>query len=62
MPKTKKGGGVRFNDKTTYIPDREKIHLTEDQARHIYKWEEMGKPVNIETVTQELEDNKNDKE
>ena len=36
-----------------YIPDREKKCLTEDQARHIYKRVEMGKPVNIETMTQD---------
>ena len=37
LPKTKKGGQVRFNDKITYVPDREKKSLTEDQGRHIYK-------------------------
>ena len=41
-----------------YIPDREKKCLTEDQARRIYKKVEMDKPVNIETMTQEIEDNK----
>ena len=58
LPKTKKGGQVRFNDKITYIPDRKKKCLTEDQARHIYKRVEMGRPVNIETMTQEIEDDK----
>ena len=32
--------------------------LTEDQARHIYRRVEMNKPVNIETMTQEIEDDK----
>ena len=45
-----------------YIPDREKKCLTEDQARHIYKMVEMVKPVNIETMTQEIEDDKMTKE
>ena len=54
----KKGGWVRFNDKITYIPDREKKCLTEDQARHIYKMVEMDKPVNIQTMKQEIEDNR----
>ena len=36
----------------------EKKCLTEDQARHIYKKVEMDKPVNIETMTQEMEDDK----
>ena len=32
--------------------------MTEDQARHIYKKVEMDKPVNIEPMAQEIEDNK----
>ena len=32
--------------------------MTEDQAKHIYKKVEMDKPVNIETMTQEIEDDK----
>ena len=40
-----------------YIPDREKRCLT-DQTQYIYKRVEMGKPVNIETMTQEIEDDK----
>ena len=58
LPKTKKGGGVRSNVRITYIPDREKKCLTEDQARHIYKKVEMEKPVNIETMAQGIEDEK----
>ena len=30
LPKTKKSGQVRFSDRITYIPDREKKCLTED--------------------------------
>ena len=37
---------------------KEKKCLTEDQARHIYKRVEMVKLVNIETMTQEVEDDK----
>ena len=40
------------------MPDREKRCLTEDQARHIYKKVKMDKPVNIETMKQEIGDNK----
>ena len=40
------------------MPDREKKCLTEDQARHIYKKVEMDRPVNIETMTQDIEDDK----
>ena len=32
--------------------------MTEDQVRHIYKKVEMDKPINIETMKQELEDDK----
>ena len=42
----------------TYIPNREKKCLTEDQVRHIYKKVEMDKPINIETMKQEMEDDK----
>ena len=42
----------------TYIPDREKKCLTEDQARHIYKKVEMDEPVIIEIMAQGIEDNK----
>ena len=56
MPKTKKGGQVRF-DKITYIPDGGKC-LTEDQARHIYKKVKMDKIINVETMKQEVEDSR----
>ena len=32
--------------------------MTEDQARHIYKMVEMDKIINIETMKQEIEDDK----
>ena len=56
MPKEKKGGQVR--NKTTYIPDREKKCLTEDQAKYIYKMVEQNKSVNVHTMKQEIEDDK----
>ena len=37
LPKKKKGGKVRFSDKVTYIPDRERTCLTKDQTKHIYE-------------------------
>ena len=52
----KKGGQVR--NKITYIPDREKKCLTEDQAKYIYKMVEQNKLVNLNTVKQEIEDDK----
>ena len=57
MPQTKKGRQVRFDNKITYIPDRENC-LTEDQARYVYKMVETDKVINIETMKQELEDSK----
>ena len=57
LPQAKKGGQVRFKNKITYIPDKEKC-LTEDQARCVYKMVEMEKIINIETMKQEIEDNK----
>ena len=54
----KKGGQVRFNNKITYIPSREKKCLTEDQARHIYKKVEMDEQGNIQTMSQDIEDDR----
>ena len=52
LPKKKKGGKVRFSNKVTYIPDRERTCLTKDQTKHIYEMVEMNKPVNIHTMKQ----------
>ena len=40
-----------------YIPDKEKC-LIEDQARHVYKMVEMDTIISIETMKQEIEDDK----
>ena len=48
---------MRFDNKITYIPDREK-GLTEDQARHVYKMGEMDKVINIETMKQDRYESK----
>ena len=52
----KKGEQVRFSDKITYIPDREKKWLTKDQAKHIYEMVEMNKPTNIHAMKQDIKD------
>ena len=57
MHQTKKGGQVTFGNKITYMPDRGEC-LTEDQARHIYKKVEVDKMINIETMKQEIEDDR----
>ena len=58
MPHTKKGGQVRFDNKISYIPDKERECLAEDQARHVYKMVETEKIINIETMKQDIEDDK----
>ena len=54
LPKKKKGGKVRFSDKVTYIPDRERTCLTKDQTKHVYEMVEMNKPVNIHGMKQDI--------
>ena len=58
MPLTEKGGAGRHDKGVRYIPDKEQRFLTEDQARHVYKKVEMDKVINIETMKQEIEDDK----
>ena len=49
---TKIGGAVK------YVKDRETICLTNDQARYIYKKVESESIVNIDTIKQEIEEDK----
>ena len=58
LPKKKTGGKVRFSDKVTYIPDRERTCLTTDQTKHIYETVEMNKSVNIHAMKQGIRNNK----
>ena len=58
LPLTKKGGPVRHNKGVRYIPEKEQRCLTEDQARHMYKKVETDKIFNVETMKQEIEDDK----
>ena len=50
LPKKKKGGKVRFSDKATYIPDRERKCFAKDQTKHIYEMVEMNKSVNVHAM------------
>ena len=54
LPKQKKGGKVRFSDKVTYIPVRERKCLTKYQTKHIYEMVEMNRPVNIHAMSQDI--------
>ena len=49
----KKGGQVRFSEEVTSIPNREKMCLTKDQAKQIYKEIEKNKPINIQICKSE---------
>ena len=52
LPKKKKGGKVRFCEEVTYILNREKMCLTRDQATQIYEEVEKNEPINIQTTSQ----------
>ena len=54
LPKKKKGGKVRFCEEVTYIPNREKMCLTKDQATEIYEEVEKDEPINIQIVSQDI--------
>ena len=58
MPLTKEHGPVRHNLGVRYVTDKEQRCFTEDQARYVYKKEEVDKVINVETMKQEIEDNK----
>ena len=55
LPKGKKGGKVRFSEKVTYIPNREKMCLAKDQATQIYEDVEKNEPINIQAIGQGIE-------
>ena len=48
----KKGGSVR------YAKDRKAICLTEEQTRYIYKNVELGSEINLDTIKQEIDNEK----
>ena len=58
LPKKKKGGKVRFSEKVTYIPNREKMCLTGDQATQIYEEVEKNEPISIQVISQGIESKK----
>ena len=58
LPKKKKGGKVRFSEKVTYIPNREKMCLTTDQATQIYEEVEKNELINIQAISQGIESEK----
>ena len=54
LPKKKKGGKVRFCEEVTYIPNREKICLTSNQATQIYEEVEKNELINIQITSQDI--------
>ena len=56
LPNKKKGGQVRFSEKVTYIPNREEMCLTKDQAKQIYREIEKNEQINIQIVSQGIKD------
>ena len=56
LPKKKKDGKVRFSDKGTYTPNRERKCLTKNQTKHIYEMVEMNRPVNIHAMNPDIRD------
>ena len=58
LPKRQKGGKVRFSEEVTYIPNKERMCLTKDQATQIYEEVEKNEPINIQIVSQGTENTK----
>ena len=58
LPERQKGGKVRFSEEVTYIPNKERMCLTKDQATQIYDEIEKDEPINIQIVSQKTENKK----
>ena len=58
LPERQKGGKVKFSEEVTYIPNKERMCLTKDQATQIYEEVEKNEPINIQTVSQKIENEK----
>ena len=54
LPERRKGGKVRFSEEITYIPNKERTCLTKDQATQVYEEIEKDEPINIQTVSQRI--------
>ena len=54
LPERQNGGKVRFSEEVTYIPNKERVCLTKDEASQIYDEIEKGEPINIQTVSQRI--------
>ena len=54
LPERRKGGKVRFSEEITYIPNKETMCLTKDQATQVYEEIEKNEPINIQIVGQKI--------
>ena len=54
LPERQKGGKVRFSEEITYIPNKERMCLTKDQATQVYEEIEKNEPINIQIVSQKV--------
>ena len=54
LPERQKGGKVRFSEEITYIPNKERMCLTKDQATQVYGEIEKNEPINIQIVSQKV--------
>ena len=54
LPEGQKGGKVRFSEEITYIPNKETMCLTKDQATQVYEEIEKNEPINIQIVGQRI--------
>ena len=54
LPERQKSGKVRFSEEVTYIPNKERMCLTKDQATQIYDEIEKDEPINIQIVSQKI--------
>ena len=58
LPERWKGGKVRVSEEITYIPNKERMCLTKDQASQIYDEFEKNEPINIQIVNQKIGNDK----
>ena len=58
LPERRKGGKVRFSEEVTYIPHKERMCLTKDQATQIYEEVEKKETINIQITSQGIENEK----
>ena len=54
LTERQKSGKVRFSEEITYIPNKERMCLTKDQATQVYEEIEKNESINIQIVSQKV--------